>query len=73
MVGLLLRFKKNSKKTSSETFVETKTKDNIVEQILTLPIVVGNGGKSLNMSTLVSNSAWIIDSSATDHMTFDSR
>ena len=25
------------------------------------------------MSTLFSNSAWIIDSGATDHMTFDSR
>ena len=32
-----------------------------------------NGGKVLNISTPVSNSAWIIDSSATDHMTFDSR
>ena len=33
----------------------------------------GNGGKVLNISTPVSNSAWIIDSSATNHMTFDSR
>ena len=33
----------------------------------------GNGGKVLNISTPVSNSAWIIDSGATDHMTFDSR
>ena len=33
----------------------------------------GNGGKVLNISTPVYNSAWIIDSSATDHMTFDSR
>ena len=33
----------------------------------------GNGGKVLNISTHVSNSAWIIDSGATDHMTFDSR
>ena len=35
--------------------------------------MAGNGGKVLNISTLVSNSAWIIDSGATDHMTFDSR
>ena len=35
--------------------------------------VAGNGGKVLNISTPVSNSAWIIDSGATDHMTFDSR
>ena len=35
--------------------------------------MAGNGSKSLNMSTLVSNSAWIIDSGATDHMMFDSR
>ena len=33
----------------------------------------GNGGKVLNIFTLVSNSAWIIDSGATNHMTFDSR
>ena len=33
----------------------------------------GNGGKVLNISIPVSNSAWIIDSGATDHMTFDSR
>ena len=34
---------------------------------------VGNGGKDLHISTPVSNNAWIIDSGATDHMTFDSR
>ena len=33
----------------------------------------GNGGKVLHISTLVSNNAWIIDSGATNHMTFDSR
>ena len=33
----------------------------------------GNDGKVLNISTPVSNSAWIIDSGATDHMIFDSR
>lgn len=30
-------------------------------------------GKVLNTSILVLNSAWIIDSGATDHMTFDNR
>ena len=54
-------------------FVETKIEDNVARHILGLVVVIGNGRKSLNMSTLVSNSAWIIDSSATDHMTFDSR
>jgi transposase InsO family protein len=33
----------------------------------------GNGGKALNSYVPVSNSTWIIDSGATDHMTFDSR
>ena len=33
----------------------------------------GNGGKVLNISIPVSNNEWIIDSGATDHMTFDSR
>ena len=32
-----------------------------------------NDGKVLNMSTPVSNSAWIIDLGALDHMTFDFR
>ena len=31
------------------------------------------GGKFLNTSTHVINNAWIIDSGAIDHMTFDSR
>ena len=65
--------KKNSKKTSNAAVVETKTSDGVVGQILALVVAVGNGDKVLNISTLVSNSAWIIDSGATDHMTFDSR
>ena len=32
-----------------------------------------HGGKFLNTFTPVINSAWIVDSGATDHMTFDSR
>ena len=65
--------KRNSKKPSSDAVVETRKEDDVAGQILTLEVVAGNGGKVLNMSTLFSNSAWIIDSGATDHMTFDSR
>ena len=65
--------KKNFKKASIAAIVETKTKDDSGEKSLALAVVVGNGGKVLNISTPVSNSAWIIDSGATDHMTFDSR
>ncbi len=36
-------------------------------------VATSNGGKVLNMSAPVSNSAWIIDFDATNHMTFDSR
>ena len=32
-----------------------------------------SGGKVLHTSTYVINNTWIIDSSATDHMTFDSK
>ena len=65
--------KKNSKKASTATIVETKTEDDSGEKSSALAAATGNGGKVLNISTPVSNSAWIIDSGATDHMTFDSR
>ena len=65
--------KKNSKKASTAAIVETKTEDDSGEKSSALAATAGNGGKVLNISTHVSNSAWIIDSSATDHMTFDSR
>ena len=65
--------KKNSKKASTAAIVETKTEDDSGENSSTLAATTGNGGKVLNISTPVSNSAWIIDSGATDHMTFDSR
>ena len=65
--------KRNSKKTSTAAVVETKTEGDVAEKVSALAIAAGNGGKVSNMSTPVSNSAWIIDSSATDHMTFDSR
>ena len=66
--------KKNSKKASTVAIIETKTKDDSIEKSSALAAAAtGNGGKVLNISTPVSNSAWIIDSSAMDHMTFDSR
>ena len=65
--------KKNSKKASTNAIVETKTEDDSGENSSALAAAAGNGGKVLNISTLVSNSAWIIDSGAMDHMTFDSR
>ncbi|KAK2988057.1 hypothetical protein RJ640_001998 [Escallonia rubra] len=65
--------KRNSKRTSSTAVVETKTEDDVTGQHSALAAAAGNGGKALNMSTLVTNNAWIIDSGATDHMTFDSR
>ncbi|KAK3028614.1 hypothetical protein RJ639_039957 [Escallonia herrerae] len=65
--------KRNSKRTSSIAVVETKAEDDVTRQHSALAAATGNGGKALNMSTLVTNSAWIIDSGATDHMTFDSR
>ena len=65
--------KKNSKKASTTAIVETKTKDDSGEKSSALAATVGNSGKVLNISTPVSNSAWIIDFGAMDHMTFDSR
>ena len=65
--------KKNSKKVSTAAIVETKTEDDSSEKSSALAVAAGNGGKVLNISTPVSNSAWIIDSGATDQMTFDSR
>ena len=50
-----------------------KTKANVTEKASTLVAAIDYGGKFLNTSTLVINSAWIIDSGATDHVTFDSR
>ena len=43
------------------------------EKAFALVAATDYGGKFLNTSTPVINSAWIIDSSATDHMTFDFR
>ena len=65
--------KKNSKKASNAAIVKKKIEDDSSEKSSALATTAGNGGKVLNISTPVSNSAWIIDYGATDHMTFDSR
>ena len=65
--------KKNSNKASTAAIVETKIEDDSGEKSSTLARAAGNGGKVLNISTPISNSAWMIDSGATNHITFDSR
>ena len=65
--------KKNSKKASIAAIVETKTEDDSGEKSSALAAATGNGSKVLNIFTPISNSAWIIDSGATDHKTFDYR
>ena len=65
--------KKDSKKTLTATVAEIKTKVNVAEKASALVAVTNHGGKFLNTFTPVINSAWIIDSGATDHMAFDSR
>ena len=65
--------KKDSKKTSIATVAEIKIEANVAEKASALVAATDHGGKFLNTFTPVINSAWIIDSGATDHMTFDSR
>ena len=65
--------KKDSKKTSTAANAEIKIEVNVTEKVSALVAATDYGGKLLNTSTPVINSAWIIDSGATDHMTFDSR
>jgi hypothetical protein len=66
--------KKYSNKTSAAAVVETKIDmEDVAETTSALVARRGNGGKALNSLALISNSTWIIDSGATDHMTFDSR
>nr|CAN61270.1 hypothetical protein VITISV_020532 [Vitis vinifera] len=67
------QWKKDSKKTSTAAVAEIKIETNVTEKASALVAATDYGGKFLNTSTPVINSAWIIDSGATDHMTFDSR
>ena len=65
--------KKDSKKTSTVAVAEIKTEVNVAEKASTLVAATDHGGKFLNTFTPVINSEWIIDSGATDHITFDFR
>ena len=65
--------KKDSKKTATAIVAEIKTEANVAEKASALVVATNYGGKFLNTSTPVIKSAWIIDSGATNHMTFDSR
>ena len=65
--------KKDYKKTSTTTVTEIKTKANVADKASALVAAIDYDGKFLNTSTPVINSTWIIDSSATNHMTLDSR
>ena len=50
--------------------IEINAKDETNMALIAATDVIG---KALNISTHISNSTWIIDSGATDHMAFDSR
>ena len=65
--------KKNSKLTSLATSAKTKPIEDLIERTSEQIATTSDVGKVLNTSTPVFNSTWIIDSGATDHMTFDSR
>ena len=65
--------KKDSKKTLTAIVAEIKIEVNVAEKAFALVATIDYGGKFLNTFTPVINSAWIINSGATDHMTFDSK
>ena len=44
--------------TSTIIVVEIKIKDDVVEKASTLVVAIDNGGKVLNISTLIYNSTW---------------
>ncbi|XP_026450554.1 uncharacterized protein LOC113350634 [Papaver somniferum] len=67
-----LKRKKETKKNSGAQMASTKKgKDSVVTSASVAR--AGNDGKVLNVSSLVSNNSWIVDSGATDHMTCDSK
>ena len=69
----LEQWKKDSKKASTATIVEIKIEDNFPKKASASVTTSNYGGKVLHISASVINNMWIIDSSATDLMTFDSR
>ncbi|WVZ17273.1 hypothetical protein V8G54_010255 [Vigna mungo] len=58
------------RKNPAASVVEAKTIDEASKESTALMAIRGNGGE---FSVPITNSTWIIDSGATDHMTFDSR
>ncbi|CAL5368280.1 unnamed protein product [Camellia sinensis] len=62
--------KRNSKTIPTAVVVQTRSED---DEASAMVATADKGGKVLNISTPISNSAWIIDSGATDDITFDSR
>ena len=62
--------KRDSKRKPTAAVAETGMDGDSIDTASTLVATVKDCGK---ISTPVSNSAWIIDSGATDHVTFDSR
>ena len=65
--------KKDSKKALTTTIVEINIEDNVAKKASALVAMSNCGDKVLHTSAFVINNTWIINSSATDHMTFDSR
>lgn len=63
--------KNNSRNSPTIAIVETKGKDGAFDKALALLATTNKSGKVLNISTPISNSAWIIDSGAIDHMILD--
>ena len=55
------------------TIVKATIMDDVPKENTALMASTNNGGKALTISTPINNSVWIIDSGATNHMTFDSR
>ncbi|RVW53234.1 hypothetical protein CK203_091610 [Vitis vinifera] len=73
MIIIVINGRRIPRKPRLQLLPEIKTKANVAEKVSALVAATDHGGKFLNTFTPVINSAWIIDSGATDHMTFDSR
>lgn len=73
IIVVIHKKKGNSKNNSTTVVAKTKLKDDVVERASVLVIVANNSGKVFIISTPVTNSALIIDSRASNHMTFDFR
>ncbi|KAG5534863.1 hypothetical protein RHGRI_022851 [Rhododendron griersonianum] len=63
--------KRNSKPNHHVSVAVAEPPNNTPQEASSLIAKTGNFGKTLHTSAPISNSTWIIDSGATDHMTFD--